>query len=232
MIYLIKRLVKRGFIVIAKRLFHFECSPFPSIISNDCFGGEIYRALRLQYNTPFIGLMLMAPCYIKLLRDINFYLGQDLTFIKTSRYPHVNELLKARGYFPIATINNEIEIQFLHYKSQNEALNKWNARRKRVNFDNLFVKYDFSKDYGLHSHLDEFLRLSYSAKLAIGCNECILKYGKDFINLPEYSADGAVLFRLSLRYLDYKKLLVDGVIAQPSTFKGKFLRRFLINARV
>ena len=48
------------------------------IISNNCFGGQAYRSLQLPYNTPFVGLFLYGPCYLKLLQNFGFYLNQDL----------------------------------------------------------------------------------------------------------------------------------------------------------
>src|ERR1700733_1243073 len=124
-----KTLIKMRLFDIAKEKFKFSCVPFPSIISNDCFGGEVYRSLDIPYNTPFIGLMLMAPCYITLLMNLEYYLDQDLSFIQVSKYELVNIMLKEKGYFPIATIGKEIEIQFLHYESEMEARQKWEKRK-------------------------------------------------------------------------------------------------------
>jgi uncharacterized protein (DUF1919 family) len=56
-----------------------------SIISNDCFGGEYYRLLHLPYNTPFVGLMLIAPCYIKLLQHFYEYMSQQLHFVNEAK---------------------------------------------------------------------------------------------------------------------------------------------------
>lgn len=46
-----------------------------TIISNNCWGGELYKELNLAYNTPFIGLFIYAPCYIKMLKNLRFYLN-------------------------------------------------------------------------------------------------------------------------------------------------------------
>lgn len=35
---------------------------------------------------------------------------------------------------------DDVEICFIHYKTFNEALEKWERRKKRVNFDNLIFK--------------------------------------------------------------------------------------------
>ena len=53
-----------------------------TIISNDCWGAEVYIDTNTQYLTPFVGLMLMAPCYIKLLQNLEIIKSKQLTFTK------------------------------------------------------------------------------------------------------------------------------------------------------
>ena len=70
------------------------------IISNDCWGGELYAYFDVQYNTPFIGLYLMAPCYIKLLQNFEDYMQLDLNFI---------ESLNTRMSIPTNSISNSLQ---------------------------------------------------------------------------------------------------------------------------
>jgi uncharacterized protein (DUF1919 family) len=214
----------------AKQRFYFDCKSFPTIISNDCYGGEIYRSLGAQYNTPFIGLMIMAPCYIKLLKSLEFYLSKELQFIKQSKYEAVNNLLSRKGYFPIASLNNEIEIQFLHYQDENEANEKWKKRKKRMDLNNLFLKFDYSKDYANELLLQEFLNLNYKKKLAIGSDKRYNNFfHENLINIPEYSTDGVIFFRLSLKYIDYEYLLSKNILRKPSRIDGFIFSKFLRN---
>jgi uncharacterized protein (DUF1919 family) len=224
--------IKVFFASYAKSKFYFKCEPFPTIISNDCFGGEIYRALNVKYNTPFIGLMLMAPCYISLLKDLKYYLSQDLEFTTVSKYPSINNLLDKRGYFPIARINGDIEIQFLHYESEKDAVEKWEERKKRMDFDNLLVKFDYSKDYANLDLLKEFLALDFKRKLAVGAKQSDVPRRSSLVAIPEYSTDGAVLFRLSLRYIDYEMLLNKNELHKPHLLSGIFFSKFLLNGVV
>lgn len=53
-----------------------------SIISNNCWGGFMYQSCNLQYNSPFIGLFLFAPDYIKLLENIEENLKRKFIYIK------------------------------------------------------------------------------------------------------------------------------------------------------
>jgi uncharacterized protein (DUF1919 family) len=230
-VHKIKETTKALLAKYAKKRFYFDCQSFPSIISNDCFGGEIYRSLDLEYNTPFIGLMIMAPCYIRLLKNLEFYLSKNLEFKKESKYPHINDLLSKKGYFPIASLNNEIEIQFLHYYSEKEARDKWERRKKRIDFKNLFIKFDYSKDYADKELLEEFLKLRFEKKIALGSASS--DYGrnhKNIIGLSEYSNDGVVFFRLSLKYIDYKHLFTHNVLRKPTLINAFLLTRFLSNS--
>ncbi|WP_197428733.1 DUF1919 domain-containing protein [Phnomibacter ginsenosidimutans] len=110
-----------------------------SIISNDCFGGEYYRLLQLPYNTPFVGLMLMAPCYIKLLQHFDEYMEQPLHFVNESKYPSLNVQRQANSY-PIGMLN-DVEIHFLHYHNAEEAATKWKRRCQRINKQNMLIKF-------------------------------------------------------------------------------------------
>lgn len=108
-----------------------------TIISNNCWGGGVYETLGLEYNTPTVGLFFYAPCYIKFIENLKENLSGDLKFIDQSKYDMANEI-RMKNLYPIGVINDEIEIHFLHYKTNEEALEKWTRRSDRVNFSNLF----------------------------------------------------------------------------------------------
>jgi uncharacterized protein (DUF1919 family) len=138
------------------------------IISNDCWGAELYKLLDRPFNTPFVGLMLMSPCYIKMLQKPSFYLSQTLVFKKESRYPEMQEIESGKN-FPLATLGeSDIEIHFLHYKTIEEAKEKWNRRVSRIDWENLFVKYDCGKDYASVDTVHAFNELEISNKLIFG----------------------------------------------------------------
>lgn len=226
----IKKTVKHSLFHLARRVFFFKCQPFPSVISNDCFGAEVYRALNLPYNTPFVGLMIMAPCYIRLLEDLEYYLAQQLVFIKKSKYDSVNKLMDRAGYFPIATLGGDVEIQFLHYESEEQARQKWTERKKRVDLKNLVLKFDFSKDYATEEILNQFLKLNYQKKIAIGAaSNKVAEFNGATVSLPNYESNGLLLFRRSLRYIDFENFFLSGILTRPSTVKGLLLSKCLNN---
>ena len=56
------------------------------IISNNCWGGQVYQWYQLPYNTPFVGMFIYGPCYIKLLKNFDHYMAQELKFGAVSIY--------------------------------------------------------------------------------------------------------------------------------------------------
>ena len=163
-----------------------------SIISNDCWGAEIYKLLDRPFNTPFIGLMLMGPCYIKLLGNLEHNIKLPLVFKKESKYEEM-QVIKAGENFPLAVLGNtDIEIHFLHYKTKEEAIEKWTKRVNRIDWDNLFIKYDCGKDYGSADTVNSFLKLNFPNKLLFGKENFGIN---EVIVIKEYPKNAVKQFR-------------------------------------
>ena len=94
----------------------------------------------MPYLTPTVGLFFYAPDYIKFVENLKYYLETELKFSDYSKYDEVNEI-RLKNAYPIGVID-DVEIQFLHYRSENEAHSKWTRRVQRVNYDNLYLKFD------------------------------------------------------------------------------------------
>ncbi|REE27453.1 uncharacterized protein DUF1919 [Winogradskyella pacifica] len=109
-----------------------------TVICNNCFGGHLYEATNRPYNTPTVGLYFFAEDYIKFISNIEDYLKEDLKFILKSRFEECKKEHKAKKY-PIGVLSNNLEIHFLHYKTEQEAESKWNRRKERVEFENLLI---------------------------------------------------------------------------------------------
>jgi uncharacterized protein (DUF1919 family) len=107
------------------------------IISSNCVGSLPYQILHIEYNTPTVGLFFYAPCFIRLVSSFSHYINQRLTFKSQSVYPEGNENLHKFGGYPLGMLG-DVEVHFLHYGSEHEALAKWTERSKRVRNDNLF----------------------------------------------------------------------------------------------
>jgi len=119
-----------------------------TIISNNCWGGEIYDYFRLPYKSPTIGLWFPAYDYLKFISNLDFYLKQELIQIDASEC-HVYELMKKRykeGRYkdPVEKMVigrlYDVDIIFLHYQTFSDAKIKWDKRVQRINYNNLIVK--------------------------------------------------------------------------------------------
>lgn len=117
------------------------CRTF-TIISNNCWGGHVYRYFRLPYLSPTVGLYMFSGDYVKFVYGLKEYTSMPLQFITYQESKYFN-VLKARGgdniTCPIARIG-DIEVIFLHYKTPEEAKTKWMRRCERIVWDHLLFK--------------------------------------------------------------------------------------------
>lgn len=146
-----------------------------TIISNNCWGGFVYQRYDLVYRTPFIGLFVFAPDYIRLLNDLEKYMNKELIFIDASKSKYVSELKKSDRYnkYPIALLD-DVEIHFLHYKDKDEARLKWNRRVKRINYNNMLVKFS-DRDLCNERLIYEFDKMNFKNKLCFTAKNYNLK---------------------------------------------------------
>ncbi|WP_418263501.1 DUF1919 domain-containing protein [Flavobacterium faecale] len=100
------------------------------IISNDCWGAEIYIERKIAYNTPFVGLFIPPSHFVKMANNLQAYLATELVFVKETAFQDYKELYKKEQY-PIALLG-DVEIHFLHYTDETQARSKWNRRLNRM----------------------------------------------------------------------------------------------------
>jgi uncharacterized protein (DUF1919 family) len=178
------------------------------IISNNCFGGQAYRSLQLPYNTPFVGLFLYGPCYLKLLQNFGFYLNQDLVFSTKSAYKDTEQT------YPIALLG-DVEIHFLHYKTQEEVVKKWNRRLERlkehINYDNFFFHIS-DQDLVDQDIIKAFHKLDFKNKLSFAAFDIEGISNQQHISVYEQynqhkmsTPNGKKLFEISFLYIDFIK---------------------------
>ena len=115
-------------------------TPDFSIISNNCWAGNVYRWYNLPYLTPTAGLYFFADDYIRFLSNLKYYTSIIPEKITPEESKYV-KLLKERRQtnVPIGRLD-DVEIVFLHYPTFDEAKEKWMRRTARINWDNLIVK--------------------------------------------------------------------------------------------
>src|SRR5262249_30413503 len=130
-----------------------------AIVSNNCWGAELYREQNLPYNTPTVGLFFYAEDYLRLLANLRELVREPIRFISEGRFGD-------SGY-PIGVVDDEIEIHFLHYATEEEAFDKWSARSARLpeRDEDLYIKI-CDRDRFTQADLELFDRLPYPNKVA------------------------------------------------------------------
>ena len=146
-----------------------------TIISNNCWGGMIYESYNLPKESPTVGSFFIAEDYIEFLSDLKGYVNGKLTFIKPeqSRWKNMPQVSEDKrfGQYPVGVLSNgkkTIEIFFLHYRSEQEAREKWERRIRRINWDKLLVKFN-DQNGCTEADVDRFIKLSFKNKLFFTC---------------------------------------------------------------
>lgn len=103
-----------------------EVGPF-TIFSNNCLGGVFYSDAGTQFTSPLINTAMDGDDFLKFLSNPSYYLDHEMEFF----------LWEGRD-FPIARID-DIEVNFVHYKTPEECAKKWKERAERIVWDNIFV---------------------------------------------------------------------------------------------
>lgn len=177
-----------------------------SIISNNCWAGRVYQYLDMPYLSPTAGLYFFAPDYIKFVSDLRRYLNTPLRFINPEESKYYEEIKKRNQINRPIGILDDVEIVFLHYKTKEEAEEKWNRRKERVNFDNIILKFS-RMDLCTEKEIQKFDSLPFKNKFVLN-NRLPLKYKSEVYWKEEWNEDG--ILRDTIPFpgnLDINKLL-------------------------
>ncbi len=127
-----------------------------TIISDDCWGGVVYHVLALPFNSPTININWEKEEYAKFISDLPYYLQQPL---KCGREGNLET-----GEYPIGLLGEnekQVQMELIHNISFDEARQQWERRQKRVNFDNIFVKFGWNKKDNWEFYRNVFDKVQY-----------------------------------------------------------------------
>jgi len=128
-----------------------------TIVSDDGWGAQVYRAFNLQELTPFIGVTIYNEDFLTLISALKHYLSLPLKFIDAAESKHNAYYRKTLiKKYPIALLGETIELHFVSYKSPVYAEQKWVERLARINWSNLFIKMDISRADNPWNSLTQF----------------------------------------------------------------------------
>ena len=99
----------------------------PTIIASNCIGTFIYYDMKIKYLSPTINLSFDMNDYVRFLENLEWYLQQPVVPYEDDRFD-----------YPCGMIG-DVEIRFNHYKTIEEAISKWEVRKQRIDWDNLFI---------------------------------------------------------------------------------------------
>lgn len=125
----------------------------PTILSCNCTGGVLYHDLGLQFTSPTINLYMRFPDFLRFLEHLEYYLTLHIT-------PYEGDIKRD---YPLGRLG-DLVLYLVHYPSVEEADQKWQARKKRMDMKNIFViatdRDGFSSEY-----LPRFNALPYRKKI-------------------------------------------------------------------
>ena len=164
-----------------------------SIISMNCIGGILYHDCNTRFLSPTINCFFTPSDFIKFVDNMDFYLSITPDVIMGDKYP-------------IGTLQ-DIKIFFMHYSTPEEALLKWEARKKRINPEKIFVimveRDGFcDKDYEGFMSI-RYPKLLYTIKDRYKCD--------DSLYFSKFSEESQLPDLIQGRYMYYKMKLVNKI---------------------
>lgn len=100
----------------------------PTIISCNCIAGVLYNELGLQFTSPTINLYMNCEDFIKFCENLNHYLSLEITKYKG----------EIKRDYPLGNLG-DLTLYFVHYSNFDEAKKKWEIRKKRMNFEKIYI---------------------------------------------------------------------------------------------
>lgn len=104
-----------------------------TILSSNCIGGTIYHRFGRQFKSPTVNVCFTQPDFAQFVIHLAHYLAQPLSFFD------------AGTPYPTAILNGDkadipdIRIDFNHYADRKTAEEKWEERKKRIDYEHLYI---------------------------------------------------------------------------------------------
>lgn len=173
-----------------------------TIISSNCNGGVIYSDLGEQFRSPTINLYIKPHDFLKFVSNLKAYLAEELVEVKTEYSYPVGKL-------------KDIYIFFMHYSNFQEAKKKWDERKARVNYDDIYIMMT-DRDGFTEKDRKKFQELRYKNKVIFvhekteWPNEIFVEEDKDKECVGFLSEYKSILGTRKFDCFDYVKWLNSG----------------------
>ena len=182
-----------------------------TIFANSCWGGFVYHALGLEFNSPLINMAVPETDYLKILENPRKYMDRDLEYIGNMDDEDIS--------FPTAKCG-DVELYFIHYNSFAEAKELWDKRKKKINWKNIFVMFGTER----REMAEKFDNLHYGNKICFSPfnlesqKNIQIDFYAGRMTREHYSFGSMVACLASeqYQYIDLIDLLYDGTITKIS----------------
>lgn len=108
----------------------------PTILSNDCMAGGIYKTLGIPMISPTINVGILGDDFIKLCENPKHYFDIELDSFEMGRLTQHIDGMPNFLDLPCSRVD-DITIYWAHTKPDGRFLERWNIMRKKVNYDNM-----------------------------------------------------------------------------------------------
>lgn len=138
-----------------------------TLLTMNCFAGIVYHNLNIPFLSPTINIRFEnIRHFYKFCSNLKYYISTELVEIPSNEP------------YPMAKLDDLI-IHLVHYKTFIDAKKKWDERKIRINYDNLYI---IANDY-----VTETERLSKEEILAFGtipCKNLVVQVQEKYIDIP------------------------------------------------
>ena len=120
-----------------------------TIISNNCSGARMQQDLRMQYCSPTIILQILPEEYPRFCKYLKYYMQAELKEYTEFSDRHHKQMVKLLGrepYFPCGILD-DVAILFQHYDTFQDAKEKWERRKARIDYDHIGYIFVLEKEY-------------------------------------------------------------------------------------
>ena len=164
-----------------------------TLIARDCIGGVLYHQLGLKFLTPTINLFLNPEDFNYFCLHLKDYIEGEMEQYQDDKVTYPVAILSPNK---ASSFSKKIRVDFMHYNTYQEAKDKWEERKRRINYDNLYVISSFCYPIEL---------TYYSKELVKNWNK--IKYKKMVFVDQKYGFKGEYIIKKPLECEDYAWLL-------------------------
>lgn len=124
-----------------------------TIIASNCVGTIMYHDLGVPFLSPTINLTIGMNDFVRFAENLREYMEEEIVEIKGEKDCPAGML-------------GDIRINFVYYDSFEEGVRKWQERKKRINWDNLFF-IGSERDECTYETIRRFDQLPYDNKVIL-----------------------------------------------------------------